>query len=76
MVEFWVEVLKNSKNGLKVRKNSLKVGFDSFWWVPFSGLVFVGGHNIRCRELCWGFFEVIVVHTIGHDKGCREVFSE
>ena len=47
MVEFW----KNTKNGLKVRKNSLKVGFDLVWWVPYSVLLFVGGHDTNCLEV-------------------------
>ena len=49
--EFWVEFSKITKNGLKVGKNSLKVGFDLVWWVPYSALLFVGGHDTNYREV-------------------------
>ena len=49
-----VEFSKNTKNGLKVRKNSLKVGFDLVWWVPYCALLFAGGHDVNCRELNLG----------------------
>ena len=42
--------MKNNKNGLKVRKNNLKVGFDSIWWVPYNGFLFVGGHDISFHK--------------------------